>query len=79
MSKILVILTGGTIGSRIEGNVIDVSGTSPRRLLAMYREKYGDSEEFEVIQPLNLLSENMTPTQRVITGNQNHRHRYVMK
>ena len=41
MSKILVILTGGTIGSRIEGNVIDVSGTSPRRLLAMYRENTG--------------------------------------
>ena len=66
MSKILVILTGGTIGSRIEGNVIDVSGTSPRRLLAMYREKYGDSEEFEVIQPLNLLSENMTPEMLLI-------------
>lgn len=61
MSKILVILTGGTIGSRIEGEVIDVSSASPYRLLDAYREKYGESQEFEVIQPLNLLSENMTP------------------
>ena len=61
MSKILVILTGGTIGSRIKGEVIDVSSASPYRLLAAYREKYGEGQEFEVIQPLNLLSENMTP------------------
>lgn len=61
MSKILVVLTGGTIGSAVEGNVINVNGSSPLRLLSMYRQKYGESEDFEVIQPLNLLSENMTP------------------
>lgn len=60
MKKILVVLTGGTIGSRVENSVIDVSGNSPYRLLAMYEELYG-KEDFEVLQPLNILSENMTP------------------
>lgn len=60
MKKILVVLTGGTIGSRVEDSVIDVSSSSPYRLISMYEELYG-KEEFEVIQPLNILSENMTP------------------
>lgn len=60
MKKILVVLTGGTIGSRVEGNVIDVKGKSPYLLLSMYEERYG-REEFDVIQPLTILSENMTP------------------
>lgn len=60
MKKILVVLTGGTIGSQIENSIINVSGSSPYRLISMYEETYG-KEEFEVIRPLNLLSENMTP------------------
>ena len=60
MKKILVVLTGGTIGSRVENNVIDVSDTSPYQLLSLYEEFYG-REAFEVIQPINILSENMTP------------------
>ena len=60
MKKILVVLTGGTIGSRVENNVIDVNDTSPYRLLSLYEEFYG-GEAFEVIQPINILSENMTP------------------
>jgi L-asparaginase len=65
MKKILVVLTGGTIGSRVEHEIINVSSTSPYRLLTMYEEKYG-KEDFEVISPLNLLSENMTPEDLVI-------------
>lgn len=62
MKKILVVLTGGTIGSRVEGNIIDVSGSSPYRLLALYTERYGrPAEEFEVTEPFSTLSENMTP------------------
>ncbi len=60
MKKILVILTGGTIGSRIEEHIINVSDKSPYQLLAMYEEEYG-VENFDVIQPINVLSENMTP------------------
>jgi len=62
MKKILVVLTGGTIGSRVEDQVINVSAGSPYRLLSMYEDTYG-KEEFEVINPLNILSENMTPGQ----------------
>lgn len=61
MKKILVILTGGTIGSRAEEGIINVSGKSSYRLLTMYEEQYGGEDLFEVIQPLNMLSENMTP------------------
>lgn len=65
MKKILVVLTGGTIGSRVENDVIDVSAASPYRLLSLYEELYG-KEAFEVIQPINILSENMTPDSLLI-------------
>lgn len=61
MKKILVVLTGGTIGSRVEGNIIDIGSRSPYRLISMYEELYGKEIEFEVINPVSLLSENMTP------------------
>lgn len=59
MKKILVVLTGGTIGSRVEEEQIDVTDASPLYLLELYRETYGSGIEFEVMQPLNILSENM--------------------
>lgn len=59
--KILVVLTGGTIGSKVEGDLINVSSRSPYRLISMYEEQYGKETEFEIINPLNILSENMTP------------------
>ncbi|MBD5547270.1 MAG: hypothetical protein HDQ97_07715 [Lachnospiraceae bacterium] len=59
MKKILVVLTGGTIGSRVEGERIDVTDASPFYLLELYRKIYGSGDEFEVMQPLNILSENM--------------------
>lgn len=62
MKKILVVLTGGTIGSRVEGNVIDIRGKSPYQLISLYRDRYHrQEEEFEVIEPITTLSENMTP------------------
>lgn len=60
--KILVVLTGGTIGSLISENVISVKEDAASRLIEMYREKYGNDVQFEVIQPLNILSENMEPS-----------------
>lgn len=60
MKKILVILTGGTIGSRVEGEEMDVTADSPYKLLAQYQDRYGKDHEFEVIQPFTILSENMT-------------------
>ena len=37
MRKILVVLTGGTIGSKIEGSVINVTEASPFDLLDLYK------------------------------------------
>ncbi len=60
--KILVILTGGTIGSLISENVINVKEGASAKLIEMYQEKEGNDIEFEVIQPLNILSENLDPS-----------------
>lgn len=57
--KILVILTGGTIGSKVSDNIIDVDNPDNIRLLSLYNQRYGDNADFEVISPLNVLSENM--------------------
>ncbi len=59
--KILVVLTGGTIGSKVEGKIIDVNAATAYSLINLYEEKYGTDTEFEVIQPLNILSENLEP------------------
>ncbi len=60
--KILVILTGGTIGSLISDNVINVKEGASLKLIEMYQEREGNDIEFEVIQPLNILSENLDPS-----------------
>lgn len=64
MKKILVVLTGGTIGSQVEGESVRVTDSSPMRLMELYEKSYGQvergmKEEFEVIQPMSILSENM--------------------
>lgn len=58
--KILVVLTGGTIGSKLDSGIISVAKPENLMLISMYRQKYGDNEDFEVVAPLNVLSENMT-------------------
>ncbi len=60
--KILVILTGGTIGSRRSGNIIDVNEAAAYSLIGLYQEKYGGDVEFEAVQPYNILSENLNPS-----------------
>lgn len=59
--NILVYLTGGTIGSRVEGATVHTDPASASRLLALYRERYGADARFDVRQPCNLLSENADP------------------
>lgn len=59
MDKILIILTGGTIGSFTENGIIDVSRASSYRIISRYYEKYGRDMEFDVLCPVNILSENM--------------------
>ncbi|MDE6204209.1 MAG: asparaginase, partial [Lachnospiraceae bacterium] len=59
MKDILVVLTGGTIGSRVEGQWVDVNDTSPYGLIELYRNTYGEDVHFQVVQPFSILSENM--------------------
>lgn len=59
MKKILLIFTGGTIGSKTSGGITNVDDTAKYRLIEKYYEKYGDNAEFECIAPLNILSENL--------------------
>lgn len=61
--KILVILTGGTIGSVCSGGVRDIAGDSPYLLLRTFRRFYPEYAdcEFEVVNPFSILSENLTP------------------
>ncbi|WP_415839519.1 asparaginase [Paenibacillus tarimensis] len=60
--RIMVIFTGGTIGSRVNGNVIDVHQDTPYELLKQYSQLEGSRPfEMDTLQPLQVLSENMTP------------------
>lgn len=58
--KILVVLTGGTIGSTIADNTINVTEKSAYVLINEYYKKYGESDIFQIEQPYNILSENTT-------------------
>ncbi len=59
MKKILAIFTGGTIGSAQEGGTVDVLKSGSCQLLEYYRGEYGGGVQFETVQPLNVLSENI--------------------
>lgn len=57
--KILVIFTGGTIGSKTDNNIIDVKSNS-YHIINKYNEMYPNNIVFDTLQPLNILSENFT-------------------
>lgn len=59
--KILLLLTGGTIGSAVNDNCIDVDSRRGDDLLALYKEQVNRAVAFEVIRPFNILSENAEP------------------
>ncbi|PKM11818.1 MAG: L-asparaginase [Gammaproteobacteria bacterium HGW-Gammaproteobacteria-3] len=64
MKKILVVFTGGTIGSENTTGVIDTCSGHPFKLLDLYRMQYRQEQEiqFKSCQPLQLLSENLHPS-----------------
>lgn len=60
-NKILVVFTGGTIGSKIEDNVIKVSDNISEKYMLLeeyYKLNNNENVEFDVIEPINILSEN---------------------
>ena len=59
MTKILIVLTGGTIGSETKNNVINV--TKKNYLNKILNSNF-QKITFETIRPINILSENALPT-----------------
>lgn len=59
--RILVVLTGGTIGSSIVNGVADVNCAMGKYLLDLYGYNDAGSVVFECVSPINILSENSTP------------------
>ncbi len=57
--KILVIFTGGTIGSSAGEEYITLDNAKPYKLIELYRENYGREVEFHTSEPYTVLSENM--------------------
>ncbi|MBH5319810.1 asparaginase [Paenibacillus sp. GSMTC-2017] len=63
MKQLLIIFTGGTIGSKAKGLEINVSEAGSYTLLEEYQKQSFSRNDvsFDTLQPLNLLSENITP------------------
>ncbi|MCF6203213.1 MAG: asparaginase domain-containing protein [Methylococcaceae bacterium] len=64
MKNILVVFTGGTIGSTTSNNTISIDGKQNYKLLDLFKKSYSDSAnlDFKPIQPIQLLSENLFPS-----------------
>lgn len=60
-NRICVIFTGGTIGSRVCGERVDLKNEDKSILIEMYHERYKGSIQFDELRPLNILSENVQP------------------
>ncbi|WP_419875683.1 asparaginase [Candidatus Pristimantibacillus sp. PTI5] len=62
MKQLLVVFTGGTIGSKKQGEGIDVDGAGSYSLIDDYSHSARKRNDvtLHAIQPLNLLSENLT-------------------
>ena len=58
--KILVIFTGGTIGSTVSDGWISPTEDMKYLLISKYREVTGDASEFETVTPYTVLSENLS-------------------
>ena len=57
--KILVIFTGGTIGSRVNNGWISTDATTKYTLIEKFRKNFEDSISFETAEPYFILSENL--------------------
>ncbi len=72
--KILVIFTGGTIGSTVENGWISPDSNTSYTLINNFKESYGEEVEFETDSPFSILSENLSAetlkllTERVIAA-----------
>lgn len=63
MKNILVVFTGGTIGSVATGGTIHTSDSTAFKLIQLFEQHYENHRQihFDTIQPLQILSENLAP------------------
>lgn len=63
MTRILLVFTGGTIGSQAENGNIDLNPDAGFKLLALFSQQYPDAGQvsFKTLRPLQILSENLHP------------------
>jgi L-asparaginase/Glu-tRNA(Gln) amidotransferase subunit D len=63
MKQILVVFTGGTIGSTATNRTIDTSSSASYKLLQLFGQQYQDytNIHFDTLQPIQILSENLAP------------------
>ncbi len=63
MKNILVVFTGGTIGSVATDGTINTSDTTSFKLIQLFQQHYECHRQihFDTIQPLQILSENLAP------------------
>jgi L-asparaginase/Glu-tRNA(Gln) amidotransferase subunit D len=63
MKNILLVFTGGTIGSTATEGTINTADKARSKLIRQFRQHYKNSQyiEFSTIQPLHILSENLAP------------------
>lgn len=57
--NILVIFTGGTIGSRIQDGVVKPDTATQHELISYYETNHSCAYKFHTLEPLNILSENL--------------------
>lgn len=63
MKNILLVFTGGTIGSTVTDGTINTSATSPFKLIRQFQQQYKSHQHlnFKTIRPIEILSENLAP------------------
>ena len=63
MKNILVVFTGGTIGSTASAGTIDTTGSASFKLIELFQQHYPNQQQihFTTCQPVQILSENLAP------------------
>jgi L-asparaginase/Glu-tRNA(Gln) amidotransferase subunit D len=63
MKQILLVFTGGTIGSTATDGTIDTASNAPFKLLQLFEQQYQNHKDihFDTLQPIQILSENLAP------------------
>lgn len=64
MKNILLVFTGGTIGSQLENGTIDTHQAAGFKLIRLFQQQNPEHAQirFKTLQPVQILSENLHPT-----------------